>query len=844
MPLAGPNGDRGREDPDDDTSTDTTENTQDSPSSTQETTDATDAPALGGNTGDPRSGNNFTDGADDPAGNDNSQSSGEPGDTEDVGGPPTFGGGVADPEPSDPRDTEASMDTGGNGGSSGIEQPARGGNTGDAATGPGSNDNAGGGAGGSTGEPAANDNDVGGPPTFSGGVADPGDTTDSGGDPTDTDAGTDTGGNGGIEQPARGGNTGNASTGPGAGDTTGSATGSDSTPASPETNRERSTRGLGDENTNSGDDSSNRNTGSGSGSGQNETPETFGADVPEGTDGTGPGTPTSTPSGTNTQTPSTGEDSSTTRSSGTNAVNTAASGSEDLLNLVTEGVVDPTAQATGSVVDFIDPSKKSGASRFAENVVKSGGTTAASLSVGLPFVAQQTGETLFNAGKFTANNPGEAPGAAFDTAVDFTQETVSTARNEPGQLVGEFLVGLGAGKAATKVLPKSVTEGTTGTILRKTDPELQATRGAKKLNELVQRADPIPDSDTRGSLQVGKSRRRGDGGNDESVTSDRDSSGGEDLGPDMDPFDVSDTRLYDQSRTFGDSESVTSDTSQSVRTGESTEDIGSGVSGRGDPQPAAGVDLPDGGFSERGFGTTSRSTTGAARSVGAGSQTGVTSVVTPGVSGNANQRRELAEQFEVFGDDTVSDGESSAAGDLSGGDSVFDGLTGGRSSVSDSSISGISEVFEQESGRTTVSDTGISGLGDDVFSFSGSDTTPGTTSEPGTNTGTDTDPDVGAPTDTDTTVDSGAEATPEQTSEPVLDPDPTPEPTPEPTPDSTPDPTARFDRSPDNDVRVRPELEDDDDSESRGMLDSVSSFSEDSFDTGIADVEELVERFE
>jgi len=106
--------------------------------------------------------------------------------------------------------------------------------------------------------------------------------------------------------------------------------------------------------------------------------------------------------------------------------------------------------------------------------------------------------------------------------------------------------------------------------------------------------------DDRGQAQLLPESRERDRGTDDDAGTVSD----DDLGPDLDPFDRSDTRLFDQQREFGDDIGGMADDGPTVdpTSAESRQDIGGGIGGRGE----AGIVGSDAdSFSERGFGDVS-----------------------------------------------------------------------------------------------------------------------------------------------------------------------------------------------------------------------------------------------
>jgi hypothetical protein len=202
------------------------------------------------------------------------------------------------------------------------------------------------------------------------------------------------------------------------------------------------------------------------------------------------------------------------------------------------------------------------------------------------------------------------PGTVGTSAAAAADERVTAAerygRENPLKFATASTIGLAGAAAggASAARSAGAAGGLKAALKAEVDPRIGAfgTTAETKLTRRIRNAVDDFQNDQRGQANlIGRLDADSETDGDVDVDAGEVDTDGE-LGPDIDPFDRSDARLYDPSREFGDQESITNDVSQSVRTGESDRDIESGVSGSGDPEAAPGVDLPEGGFSERGFG--------------------------------------------------------------------------------------------------------------------------------------------------------------------------------------------------------------------------------------------------
>jgi hypothetical protein len=208
-------------------------------------------------------------------------------------------------------------------------------------------------------------------------------------------------------------------------------------------------------------------------------------------------------------------------------------------------------------------------------------------------------ETVAEAGQATLEGgiQEEGTGDVTETTVavgrDAAVRTAAEAQRNPGEFAGAVGAGLLAGGAGVAA------SGTAGSGLRaalraEVDPRVGTfgttleTRAGRGVRDFLQ--------DDRGQLQMGRQRgRETDSSSDTGVASD------EDLGPDIDPFDRSDARLFDPNREFDDDIGGMQDAPDPVDPADATsrQDIGSGIGGRGEAD-VRGSDADS--FSERGFG--------------------------------------------------------------------------------------------------------------------------------------------------------------------------------------------------------------------------------------------------
>lgn len=252
-------------------------------------------------------------------------------------------------------------------------------------------------------------------------------------------------------------------------------------------------------------------------------------------------------------------------------------------------IVDTGAPADGYFAPLSgDPENEN----FAEEFVEGGAQLGPNL-LGAPLQAETGAEIVQSA-------PGIAQDFDLDeigetsTAVgrDIAAETATRARRNPGEfaggvagglIVGGGLVGRGGGSLR-------------GAVRAELDPRV-GPFGTTAETRLFRGARDFLDDDRGQASLLGRQRGDGDSADTGSVSDD-------DLGPDLDAFDRSDARLYDPSREFDEDIGgmAPRDIDDALSANPSRDDIGGGVSGQGNPQAAPGVDLGDGGFSERGFG--------------------------------------------------------------------------------------------------------------------------------------------------------------------------------------------------------------------------------------------------
>jgi len=173
---------------------------------------------------------------------------------------------------------------------------------------------------------------------------------------------------------------------------------------------------------------------------------------------------------------------------------------------------------------------------------------------------------------------------------DRAAQTGAAIQQNPAGFAGSVATGAligGAGAAAGSGTASGLRAG----LRAEVDPRIGPfgttleTRAARGVRDFV--------SDDRAQAQlVGRSRGRDPEGETAEDT---------DLGPDLDPFDRSDTRLFDASREFDDDLGGMASDGPTVdpTAAESRQDIGGGIGGRGEPG-IVGSDADS--FSDRGFG--------------------------------------------------------------------------------------------------------------------------------------------------------------------------------------------------------------------------------------------------
>jgi len=221
---------------------------------------------------------------------------------------------------------------------------------------------------------------------------------------------------------------------------------------------------------------------------------------------------------------------------------------------------------------------------------------AASLPFDLPGAALET-ETVTEVGQAAIDDDlfdDFGAGTVGETAVaqgrDRAVETGRAIQENPAGFAGAVTAGavVGAG---------GLSRGSTGSLRQAARAELDPRIGPFGRTVETRVGSGLRDflRDDRGQAQlVGRSRGRESGGSDGETATD------DDLGPDIDPFDRSDARLFDPNREFGDVGGMADDGPTVDPSGaESRQDIGAGIGGRGEPG-IAGSDADS--FSERGFG--------------------------------------------------------------------------------------------------------------------------------------------------------------------------------------------------------------------------------------------------
>jgi len=255
------------------------------------------------------------------------------------------------------------------------------------------------------------------------------------------------------------------------------------------------------------------------------------------------------------------------------------------------GIAGPAAADPGPVDATGDapPGTENPAEEFVEG--------AASLPFDLPGAALET-ETAAEAGQSVLDDDLFADfgaGTVGETAVaqgrDRAEQTVGAIRENPAGFAGAVTAGavVGAG---------GLSRGSTGTlgqaVRAEVDPRIGPFGRTFETRVVSGARDFLADDRGQAELLTRPEGRESGGSTGETATDD-------DLGPDVGPFDRSDSRLFDPNREFGDDVGGMQDAGPSVdpSAAESRQDIGPGVGGRGEPG-IVGSDAES--FSSRGFG--------------------------------------------------------------------------------------------------------------------------------------------------------------------------------------------------------------------------------------------------
>ena len=250
--------------------------------------------------------------------------------------------------------------------------------------------------------------------------------------------------------------------------------------------------------------------------------------------------------------------------------------------------VDPTGEELDPLGDP-DPGTEGNVEEYLEG--------AAALPFDAPGALAET-ETVAEAGQSLVVDDqledfgaGEVAETATAQGRDRAEQTAAAARQNPAGFAGGISAGLLAGGAGVAA-GGGAASGLRAGLRAEVDPRIGPfgttieTRAARGVRDFL--------DDDRGQAQLlPESRDRGTDTDAGTVTDD-------DLGPDLDAFDRSDTRLFDPNREFGDVGGM-ADRGPTVdpTDASSREDIGGGIGGRGE----AGVRGSDAeSFSSRGFG--------------------------------------------------------------------------------------------------------------------------------------------------------------------------------------------------------------------------------------------------
>lgn len=220
-------------------------------------------------------------------------------------------------------------------------------------------------------------------------------------------------------------------------------------------------------------------------------------------------------------------------------VRTSAQSTETLTTDVVEPFATRSAQGVELLTDPVDTLievdetgdiEVSGPEEKYESALTGVGKGLTYGTVGLPAAGYSAGRLTGEAAQFTAENPKQAPGAAYDVSKSFVESEIDRAQEDPyeygGEVAGGALIGYGVGKAAGPTL-----QGTrTGAALRKIDVGTRAQRrlrtefrgaldrdtaslGREAVvgNRLREQAQRVTDIDfdefigsQRGQLQIGK----------------------------------------------------------------------------------------------------------------------------------------------------------------------------------------------------------------------------------------------------------------------------------------------------------------------------------------------------
>lgn len=241
---------------------------------------------------------------------------------------------------------------------------------------------------------------------------------------------------------------------------------------------------------------------------------------------------------------------------------------------------------SGRPIGAPDPENENPVENFLEGGARLGTDVAAA-----PTQAETVAEVAQSSpGIFGDFGLGEIGETSTAVGRDKTSQAAAAARENPAEFAGGLAAGLVVGGGLAGRSGGSLR----GAVKAELDPRV-GPFGTTAETRLFRGARGFLDDDRGQASLLGRQRGDGDSGDGSSVSD-------ADLGPDIGPFDRSDARLYDPTREFGDDLGgmAPDDIDAPSSSNPSADDIGGGLSGRGDPAMAPGVEADS--FSERGFG--------------------------------------------------------------------------------------------------------------------------------------------------------------------------------------------------------------------------------------------------